>query len=222
MSPSFPSKPIGRVVPRQPVHGRLPRRGEMVWLYQVGLRAHRSSAHYRAQLHRLIGGLREPVGRLHPRDDRRPRQRRPAAARAARGRGRAVIGPRGDQGLQGETGPQGEQGPAGPARSAGRAGCFWCPRPAGPAGVLGLPGPAGPAWLYQPSAGELASKVKQAALDVTPRTVLDPRVGVRYLATLTSRLIKLQGGLILRAIVDTDAAANNQPDADLSNVRSIA
>src|SRR3954451_9530585 len=51
---------------------------------------------------------------------------------------------------------------------------------------------------------------------------LDPRVGVRYLATLTSRLIKLQGGLVLRAIVDTDAAANNQPDTDLSNVRSIA
>jgi hypothetical protein len=44
----------------------------------------------------------------------------------------------------------------------------------------------------------------------------------RYLATLTSRLIKLQGGLVLRAIVDTDAAANNQPGADLSNVRSIA
>jgi hypothetical protein len=47
-------------------------------------------------------------------------------------------------------------------------------------------------------------------------------VGVRYLATLTSRLIKLQGGLVLRAIVDTDAAANNQAGADLSNVRSIA
>jgi hypothetical protein len=52
--------------------------------------------------------------------------------------------------------------------------------------------------------------------------VLDPRLGVRYLATLTSRLIKLQGGLFLRAIVDTDAAANNQTGADRSNVRSIA
>ena len=51
--------------------------------------------------------------------------------------------------------------------------------------------------------------------------MLDPRLGVRYLATLTSRLIKLQGGLFLRAIVDTDAAANNQTGADLSNVRSI-
>ena len=51
--------------------------------------------------------------------------------------------------------------------------------------------------------------------------MFDPRLGVRYLATLTSRLIKLQGGLLLRAIVDTDAAAN-QTGADLSNVRSIA
>jgi hypothetical protein len=52
--------------------------------------------------------------------------------------------------------------------------------------------------------------------------VYDPRVGVRYLGTLASRLIKLQGGLFLRAIVDTDAAANKQSGADLSNVRSIA
>ena len=52
--------------------------------------------------------------------------------------------------------------------------------------------------------------------------MLDPRVGVRYLTTLTSRLVKLQGGLLLRAIVDTDAAANSQLPADLSNVRSIA
>jgi hypothetical protein len=89
-------------------------------------------------------------------------------------------------------------------------------------GVQGPQGPAGPAWLYQPSPAELAAKVKQAALDVSPRTVFDPRLGARYLATLTSRLIKLQGGLVLRAIVDTDAAANHQSGADLSNVRSIA
>ena len=88
--------------------------------------------------------------------------------------------------------------------------------------MQGPQGPSGPAWLYQPSAGELAAKVKQAALDVSPRTVLDPRVGVRYLATLTSRLVKLQGGLFLRAIVDTDAAADGESGADRSNVRSIA
>jgi hypothetical protein len=121
-----------------------------------------------------------------------------------------VTGPRGEQGaagVRGLQGPQGVQGPAGPV---------------GLPGVQGPQGPSGPAWLYQPSAAELASKVKQAALDVSPRTVFDPRLGVRYLATLTSRLIKLQGGLFLRAIVDTDAAANDQPGADLSNVRSIA
>ncbi len=74
----------------------------------------------------------------------------------------------------------------------------------------------------RPCPAELASKVKQAAMDVTPRSVFNPRLGARYLATLTSGLIKLQGGLILRAIVDTDAAANNQTGPDLSNVRSIA
>ncbi|MGK5112256.1 MULTISPECIES: hypothetical protein [unclassified Geodermatophilus] len=52
--------------------------------------------------------------------------------------------------------------------------------------------------------------------------MLDPRVGVHYLVTLASRLVKLQGGLFLRAIVDTDAAANRRSTADLSNVRSIA
>ena len=88
--------------------------------------------------------------------------------------------------------------------------------------MQGPQGASGPAWLYQPSPAELASKVKQAALDVTPRTVYDPRVSVRYLAALTSTLIKLQGGLFLRAIVDTDAAANKQSGVDLSNVRSIA
>ena len=121
-----------------------------------------------------------------------------------------VHGEQGAAGVRGLQGPQGEQGPAGPAG------------PVGLPGVQGPQGPSGPAWLYQPSTAELAAKVKQAALDVTPRTVFDPRLGARYLATLTSRLIKLQGGLFLRAIVDTDAAANKQPGADLSNVRSIA
>ena len=147
---------------------------------------------------------------------------------------RGGKGPTGPVGPAGEPGDKGPQGPAGPAGERGAAGVrgLQGPQgeqgPAGPAGPVGLPGvqgpqgPAGPAWLYQPSPAELAAKVKQAALDVTPRTVYDPRVGVRYLATLTSRLIKLQGGLVLRAIVDTDAAANHQSGADLSNVRSIA
>ena len=121
-----------------------------------------------------------------------------------------LQGEQGAAGVRGLQGPQGEQGPAGPVG------------PVGLPGVQGPQGPAGPAWLYQPSPAELASKVKQAALDVTPRTVYDPRVGVRYLGTLASRLIKLQGGLFLRAIVDTDAAANKQSAADPSNVRSTA
>jgi hypothetical protein len=121
-----------------------------------------------------------------------------------------LPGEQGAAGVRGLQGPQGVQGSAGPAG------------PVGLPGVQGLQCPAGPAWLYQPSPAELAAKVKQAALEVSPGTVFDPRVGARYLATLTSRLIKLQGGLVLRAIVDTDAAANNQAGADLSNVRSIA
>jgi hypothetical protein len=67
------------------------------------------------------------------------------------------------------------------------------------------------------------TKVKDAALDIRPRTVLDPREGVRYLARLTSRVMKLQGGLVLRAIVDTDSlAGTDDPAADRSNVHSIA
>jgi hypothetical protein len=121
-----------------------------------------------------------------------------------------LHGEQGAPGVRGLQGPQGVQGPAGPAG------------PVGLPGVQGPQGASGPAWLHQPSPAELAAKVKQAALDVTPRTVYDPRVGVRYLGTLASRLIKLQGGLVLRAIVDTDAAANKQTGGDLSNVRSIA
>jgi hypothetical protein len=119
----------------------------------------------------------------------------------------------GEHGAPGVPGPQGRQGVQGPSGPVG---------PVGLPGVQGPHGPSGPAWVYQPSPAELAAKVRQAALNVTPRTVVDPRVGVRYLTTLASRLVKLQGGLLLRAIVDTDAAANNRPSADLANVRSIA
>jgi hypothetical protein len=139
-----------------------------------------------------------------------------------------VIGETGEQGekglpgVQGLPGERGEQGAAGVRGLQGPQGVQGPAGPAGLPGVQGPQGPSGPAWLYQPSPAELAAKVKQAALDVTPRTVYDPRLGVRYLATLTSRLVKLQGGLVLRAIVDTDGSANKQSGADLSNVRSIA
>jgi len=82
-------------------------------------------------------------------------------------------------------------------------------------------GVSGPAWLYQPTPAELVAKVKQAAADVSVRTVLDPRVGARYVAEVTSRLVKLQGGLILRAIITTDAPVV-EVAVDRSNVRSIA
>jgi hypothetical protein len=128
-------------------------------------------------------------------------------------------GEQGDRGLQGpqgkpgERGAQGIDGPQGPQGAAGR------PGPTGLPGVQGPRGAAGPAWLDQPSPAELVHNVVRAALDVSPRTVLDPRAGYRYWTTLASRLMKLQGGLLLRAMItapDTDAAA------DRCNARSIA
>jgi hypothetical protein len=56
-------------------------------------------------------------------------------------------------------------------------------------------------------------------LDVSPRTVLDPRAGYRYWTTLASRLMKLQGGLLLRAMI---TAPDADAPADRSNGRSIA
>jgi hypothetical protein len=51
-------------------------------------------------------------------------------------------------------------------------------------------------------------------------TVIDPRVGYRYLATLTSRLLKLQGGLVLRTIITTPETPHSP--AGKSQMRSIA
>ena len=56
---------------------------------------------------------------------------------------------------------------------------------------------------------------------MSPRTLLSPRSSARYVATLASRLVKLQGGLVLRAIVTTDGSANELATVP-SNVRSIA
>jgi len=99
----------------------------------------------------------------------------------------------------------------GPAGAAG---------PTGLPGVQGVQGASGPAWLYQPSPAELVANVRQAASEVSLRTVLDPRVGARYLTALTSQLVKLQGGLLLRAIITTDDVAPGPEER--SNVRSIA
>lgn len=88
--------------------------------------------------------------------------------------------------------------------------------------MQGPQGASGPAWLYQPTPTALVGKVREAATDVSLRTLIDPRVGARYLATVGSRLAKLQGGLFLRAIVTTDAEVVAERPADRSNVRSIA
>lgn len=50
--------------------------------------------------------------------------------------------------------------------------------------------------------------------------MLQPRAGARYLTALTSRLGKLQGGLLLRAIIITDDVVPGP--VERSNVRSIA
>ncbi|MFP5369709.1 MAG: hypothetical protein ACLGI3_03045 [Actinomycetes bacterium] len=136
---------------------------------------------------------------------------------------RGVIGETGEKGLRGLQGAQGvlgEKGESGVRGLQGPQGPQGQPGPVGLPGVQGPQGASGPAWLHQPSPAVLAAKVKHAALDLSPRTLLDPRVSVRYLATLTSRLVKLQGGLFLRAITDTEA--NGRPIAERSNVRSIA
>ena len=49
--------------------------------------------------------------------------------------------------------------------------------------------------------------------------MIDPRTGYRYLSTLASRLIKLQGGLVLRAIVTTPDTTVER--AERTNMRSI-
>lgn len=121
----------------------------------------------------------------------------------------ATLSP-GETGEKGPRGPQGEQGEQGERGERGIAGLQ------GPQGV------SGPAWLYQPTPAELVAKVREAAIDVTPRTVLDPRIGARYVATLASRLVKLQGGLVLRAIVTADAVTEGETAYASSNVRSIA
>jgi len=98
----------------------------------------------------------------------------------------------------------------------------WPGRPGsrGVQGVQGVQGVSGPAWLYQPSPAELVANVREAASEISLRTVLDPRVGARYLTALTSRLVKLPGGLLLRAIITTDNVVPGPEER--SNVRSIA
>jgi hypothetical protein len=108
--------------------------------------------------------------------------------------------------MTGPPGPQGEQGPPGPAG------------PPGVRGVQDIPGPDVTVLLAQPPPADLVRNVVRAAMDVSPRTIFDPRAGYRYWMTLASRLVKLQGGLVLRAILTEDAASTglrrNAPSID--------
>lgn len=88
--------------------------------------------------------------------------------------------------------------------------------------MQGVQGASGPAWLYQPTPAQLDAKVRKAALDVSARTLVDPRVGARYVGNRTSRLLKLQGGLLLRAVLTTDPPVPAVTVQQFSNVRSIA
>jgi len=86
--------------------------------------------------------------------------------------------------------------------------------------VQGRPGAPGPAALKPPEPSELVRNVVRAAANLSPRTVIDPWAGYGYLSTLTSRLLALHAGLVLRAILNT--AEVSDPAADRSKVRSIA
>ncbi len=107
----------------------------------------------------------------------------------------------------------GERGAAGTPGPAGGRG------PVGPEGPTGPAGPSGPARWSLPTTTELVGNITEAALDLSPRTILDPRVGLRYVANLTTAMIRLPGGLLLRAVVTEPVPA--QP-AGPSNVRFIA
>jgi hypothetical protein len=61
---------------------------------------------------------------------------------------------------------------------------------------------------------ELVNNVSRAALNVNLRMMIDPRQGVRYVATLASRLMQLQGALILRAVLVTEPAAEAPQHAE--------
>ncbi|HET9654307.1 MAG TPA: hypothetical protein VFP72_03060 [Kineosporiaceae bacterium] len=82
---------------------------------------------------------------------------------------------------------------------------------------------SGPAWLYQPSVGQLAGAVVAAALDVSPRTLLDLREAIRYWTALMSRVVKFHGGLVLRAVITTDLPVQSEAEEEYGDkVRSIA
>jgi hypothetical protein len=71
--------------------------------------------------------------------------------------------------------------------------------------------------LHQPDPSELVRNVVRAATNLSPRTVINPWAGYQYLATLTSRLVALNAGLVLRVLHSTAKASD--ASSDRSNVR---
>jgi len=75
--------------------------------------------------------------------------------------------------------------------------------------------------VAQPNPSQLARELREAVANVSLRTFVDPREATAYLTTVASRLLRLQGNVLLRTILvvperdSTDVAAPQ-------NLRSIA
>jgi hypothetical protein len=76
-------------------------------------------------------------------------------------------------------------------------------------------------WAGVPTVAELVKNVSLAAMDLNPRMLVDPREGIRYVATLVARHMQLQSGLILRSVLNTQPTQDAAPHA-ADNIRSIA
>jgi hypothetical protein len=50
----------------------------------------------------------------------------------------------------------------------------------------------------------LLRNLGHAAIDLSPRTIINPKRGYRYLTALASAAVKLPGGLALRAITTVE------------------
>ena len=75
--------------------------------------------------------------------------------------------------------------------------------------------------MAQPSPSQLARDVRETVANVSLRTFVDPRETTAYVTAVASRLVRLQGNLLLRAILvvpEADSAGAATPQ----NVRSIA
>jgi hypothetical protein len=73
----------------------------------------------------------------------------------------------------------------------------------------------------QPTPRQLVANVITAARELSPRTILDPREGIKYSARLTSRVVKLQGGLVLWAMMTQRQEAPTE-SAAVGRIRSVA